>query len=120
MAILRPTSPSARRFAGLQVGCRGCRDEGYGGACSAHLCNLSQNPNTKEMEEQETPDNGILVLDPAQKQHSGDYQCQSLDLEDMTSLSSETQELLVNCEGLGPRTGGPGWVKMGLALSCPG
>uniref|UniRef100_H0W3A3 Cell surface glycoprotein MUC18 n=2 Tax=Cavia porcellus TaxID=10141 RepID=H0W3A3_CAVPO len=61
-----------------------------------HFTISKKNPNTKEMEEQETPDNGILVLDPAQKQHSGDYQCQSLDLEDMTSLSSETQELLVN------------------------
>ncbi|XP_048199944.1 cell surface glycoprotein MUC18 [Perognathus longimembris pacificus] len=55
-----------------------------------------QNPGTQEMEEVRTPDNGILILDPAQKQHSGLYECQGLDLETMISLPSAPQELLVN------------------------
>ncbi|XP_041494479.1 cell surface glycoprotein MUC18 isoform X2 [Microtus oregoni] len=55
-----------------------------------------QNPNTGEMEEETTDENGILVLEPAQRQHSGLYQCQSLDLETMITLSSDSQELLVN------------------------
>ncbi|KAM5245712.1 cell surface glycoprotein MUC18 [Ctenodactylus gundi] len=55
-----------------------------------------KNPGTGEMDEQETTESGVLVLEPAKKQHSGVYQCQGLDLEDMTSLSSDTQELLVN------------------------
>ncbi|KFO31048.1 Cell surface glycoprotein MUC18 [Fukomys damarensis] len=61
-----------------------------------HFTINKKNPSTGEMEEQETPDNGILVLEPAQKQHSGVYQCQGLDLEDITSLSSDTEKLLVN------------------------
>ncbi|XP_026635229.1 cell surface glycoprotein MUC18 isoform X2 [Microtus ochrogaster] len=55
-----------------------------------------QNPNTGEIEEETTDENGILVLEPAQRQHSGLYQCQSLDLETMITLSSDSQELLVN------------------------
>ncbi|XP_057624521.1 cell surface glycoprotein MUC18 isoform X1 [Chionomys nivalis] len=55
-----------------------------------------QNPNTGEMEEETTDENGILVLEPAQRQHRGLYQCQSLDLETMITLSSDPQELLVN------------------------
>ncbi|OBS58515.1 hypothetical protein A6R68_10380 [Neotoma lepida] len=55
-----------------------------------------QNSNTGEMEEVTTDENGILSLEPAQKQHSGLYQCQSLDLETMITLLSDTQELLVN------------------------
>lgn len=49
-------------------------------------------------------DTGTLVLESAQKEHSGLYQCQGLDLETMASLLSDQQELLVNCEG----PGGPG------------
>lgn len=64
------------------------------------FCTL-QNSRTGEMEEETTDENGILFLEPAQKQHSGLYQCQSLDLETMTTLSSDPQELLVNCEALG-------------------
>lgn len=77
---------------------------------------LSQNSSTGEMEEEATDENGILFLEPAQKQHSGLYQCQSLDLETMVPLSSDPQELLVNCEALGwvqPGAGGNRW-------SCPG
>ncbi|KAM4827932.1 cell surface glycoprotein MUC18 [Thomomys bottae] len=55
-----------------------------------------QNPSTREMEEEGTLDNGILILDPAQKQHSGLYECQSMDFETMIPLSSDPQELLVN------------------------
>ena len=72
------------------------------GGVSAHPLVLSQNPNTGEMEEETTDENGILVLEPALRQHSGLYQCQSLDLETMITLSSDSQELLVNCET-------PGW-----------
>uniref|UniRef100_A0A8C6RVE4 Cell surface glycoprotein MUC18 n=1 Tax=Nannospalax galili TaxID=1026970 RepID=A0A8C6RVE4_NANGA len=55
-----------------------------------------QNASTREMEEKTTNENGILSLQPAQKQHSGLYQCQSLDLETMITLSSDPQELVVN------------------------
>uniref|UniRef100_A0A8C9Q944 Melanoma cell adhesion molecule n=1 Tax=Spermophilus dauricus TaxID=99837 RepID=A0A8C9Q944_SPEDA len=55
-----------------------------------------QNPSTREMEEERSTDNGLLVLEPAQKQHSGLYECQGLDLETMIPLLSEPQELLVN------------------------
>lgn len=68
------------------------------GGVSAYPLVLPQNPNTGEMEEETTDENGILVLEPAQRQHSGLYQCQSLDLETMITLSSDSQELLVNCE----------------------
>ncbi|XP_023576928.1 cell surface glycoprotein MUC18 isoform X2 [Octodon degus] len=61
-----------------------------------HFTISKKDLSTGEMEEQETTDNGILVLDPAEKQHSGVYQCHGLDLEDTTSLSSDTQNLLVN------------------------
>lgn len=75
-------------------------------AHAAHPLALPQNPSTQEMEEKATEDNGVLVLESARKEHSGLYQCQGLDLETMASLPSEQQELLVNCEGPGPRTGG--------------
>lgn len=68
---------------------------------SAYPFILSQNLSTKEMEEETTDDNGVLVLARAQKEHSGLYECQGLDLETMASLLSGQQELLVNCEGLG-------------------
>lgn len=58
------------------------------------------------MEEETTNDNGILVLEPAQKEHSGLYECQGLDLETTASLQSDQQELLVNCEGLGAQGSG--------------
>ncbi|XP_037697649.1 cell surface glycoprotein MUC18 isoform X3 [Choloepus didactylus] len=60
-----------------------------------HFSISKQNPRTGEMEEENTNDNGILVLEPAQKEHSGLYECQGLDLDTMQSLS-EKQELLVN------------------------
>ncbi|XP_012585068.1 PREDICTED: cell surface glycoprotein MUC18 isoform X2 [Condylura cristata] len=60
-----------------------------------HFSISKQNPSTKEMEEQAAGDNGILVLEPAQKEHSGLYECQGLDLETTISLSDQ-QELLVN------------------------
>ncbi|XP_076432199.1 cell surface glycoprotein MUC18 isoform X3 [Peromyscus maniculatus bairdii] len=61
-----------------------------------HFTINKQNSSTGEMEEEATDENGILFLEPAQKQHSGLYQCQSLDLETMVTLSSDLQELLVN------------------------
>uniref|UniRef100_A0A5F9CD55 Cell surface glycoprotein MUC18 n=1 Tax=Oryctolagus cuniculus TaxID=9986 RepID=A0A5F9CD55_RABIT len=61
-----------------------------------HFSINKQNPGTSEMEEEATTDNGILVLESAQKEHSGLYECQGLDLETMISLSSERHELLVN------------------------
>lgn len=75
-------------------------------AHSAHLSPLPQNLSTKEVEEMTPEDNGVLVLESAQKEHSGLYQCQGLDLETMASLLSDQQELLVNCEGPGARDGG--------------
>uniref|UniRef100_A0A8C7EJM1 Melanoma cell adhesion molecule n=1 Tax=Neovison vison TaxID=452646 RepID=A0A8C7EJM1_NEOVI len=62
----------------------------------AHLSPLPQNLSTKEVEEMTPEDNGVLVLESAQKEHSGLYQCQGLDLETMASLLSDQQELLVN------------------------
>uniref|UniRef100_A0A8D1S7X7 Cell surface glycoprotein MUC18 n=1 Tax=Sus scrofa TaxID=9823 RepID=A0A8D1S7X7_PIG len=61
-----------------------------------HFSISKQNLSTKEMEEESTDDNGILVLEPAQKEHSGLYECQGLDLETTVSLLSDQQELLVN------------------------
>ncbi|XP_036049843.1 cell surface glycoprotein MUC18 isoform X3 [Onychomys torridus] len=61
-----------------------------------HFTINKQNSSTGEMEEEATDENGILFLEPAQKRHSGFYQCQSLDLETMVPLSSDPQELLVN------------------------
>ncbi|XP_021515065.1 cell surface glycoprotein MUC18 isoform X1 [Meriones unguiculatus] len=61
-----------------------------------HFTINKQNSSTGEMEEETTDENGILSLEPAQKHHSGLYQCQSLDLETTTILSSDPQELLVN------------------------
>ncbi|XP_037361336.1 cell surface glycoprotein MUC18 isoform X1 [Talpa occidentalis] len=60
-----------------------------------HFSISKQNLSTREMEEETTLDNGILILEPAQKEHSGLYECQGLDLETTTSLSDQ-QELLVN------------------------
>ena len=88
--------------------------------CSDHTFVLSQNLNTREMEEERTDDNGVLVLDPAQKEHSGSYECQGLDLETTTSLQSDRQELVVNCEGLGAQDRGTRLGREGIqpALSC--
>ncbi|XP_004385683.1 cell surface glycoprotein MUC18 [Trichechus manatus latirostris] len=62
---------------------------------SPHFTISKQNPSTMEMEEKATDHNGLLVLEPAQKEHSGLYECQGLDLDTMVSLSDQ-QELLVN------------------------
>lgn len=77
---------------------------------------LPQNPSTGEMEEESTDENGLLSLEPAQKHHSGLYQCQSLDLETTTPLSSDPLELLVNCKALGWRFR---LGKEGSGSSCP-
>ncbi|XP_055129449.1 cell surface glycoprotein MUC18 isoform X2 [Symphalangus syndactylus] len=61
-----------------------------------HFSISKQNPSTREAEEETTNDNGVLVLEPARKEHSGLYECQGLDLDTMISLPSEPQELLVN------------------------
>ncbi|XP_047549750.1 cell surface glycoprotein MUC18 isoform X1 [Lutra lutra] len=61
-----------------------------------HFTISKQNLSTKEVEEMTPEDNGVLVLESAQKEHSGLYQCQGLDLETMASLLSDQQELLVN------------------------
>ncbi|XP_021573350.1 cell surface glycoprotein MUC18 [Carlito syrichta] len=61
-----------------------------------HFSISKQNPSTREVEEETTIETGILVLEPARKEHSGLYECQGLDLDTMLSLSSEPQELLVN------------------------
>lgn len=61
-----------------------------------HFSISKQNLSTREMEEEATNDNGVLVLEPAQKEHSGLYECQGLDLETTASLQSDQQELLVN------------------------
>ncbi|XP_031201432.1 cell surface glycoprotein MUC18 isoform X1 [Mastomys coucha] len=61
-----------------------------------HFTINKKNPSTGEMEEESTDENGLLSLEPAQKHHSGLYQCQSLDLETTTPLSSDPLELLVN------------------------
>ncbi|XP_007934624.1 cell surface glycoprotein MUC18 [Orycteropus afer afer] len=60
-----------------------------------HFSISKQNLSTMEMEEMTTDHNGLLVLEPAQKEHSGLYECQGLDLDTMVSLSDQ-QELLVN------------------------
>lgn len=91
---------------------------GAGGAPSRpHAFVLSQNSSTGEMEEITTSENGILSLAPAQKHHSGLYQCQSLELETSVILSSDPQELLVNCEALGWRFS---LGTRGNWLSCQG
>lgn len=82
-----------------------------------HSSVFPQNPNTGEMDEERTDENGLLSLEPAQKHHSGLYQCQSLDLETMITLSSDPLELLVNCEALRWRLG---LGKGGTGSSCPG
>ncbi|KAL1781579.1 cell surface glycoprotein MUC18 isoform X1 [Sigmodon hispidus] len=61
-----------------------------------HFTINKENSITGEMEEIITDENGILALEPAQRQHNGLYQCQSLDLETTITLSSDPQELLVN------------------------
>lgn len=77
---------------------------------------LPQDPSTGEMEEESTDENGLLSLEPAEKHHSGLYQCQSLDLETTITLSSDPLELLVNCEALGWMDAGSVWAKGELAL----
>jgi hypothetical protein len=71
------------------------------------------------MEEERTSDNGILVLEPAQKQHSGLYECQGLDLEAMIPLLSDPQELLVNCEELRAQDQGARLGKEGMGSALP-
>ncbi|XP_030695036.2 cell surface glycoprotein MUC18 isoform X1 [Globicephala melas] len=61
-----------------------------------HFSIGKQNLSTREMEEERTDDNGVLVLEPARKEHSGLYECQGLDLESTASLLSDQQELVVN------------------------
>lgn len=93
---------------------RGPWAAGLAGGPSAHPPALPQNLGTKEMEEMTPEDNGALVLESAQKGHSGLYQCQGLDLETMASLLSDPQELLVNCEGPGAQDKGAragGWQE---------
>ncbi|DAA22197.1 cell surface glycoprotein MUC18 precursor [Bos taurus] len=86
---------------------------------SDHAFILSQNLHTREMEEERTDDNGVLVLDPAQKEHSGRYECQGLDLETTTSLQSDQQELVVNCEGLGAQDRGARLGQEGIQSALP-
>ncbi|XP_054448540.1 cell surface glycoprotein MUC18 isoform X1 [Pteronotus mesoamericanus] len=61
-----------------------------------HFSISKQNLSTREVVEETTNDNGVLVLESAHKEHSGLYECQGLDLETMASLLSGQQELLVN------------------------
>ena len=63
------------------------------------------------------PNSGIL--DPAQKEHSGRYECQGLDLETTTSLQSDQQELVVNCEGLGAQDRGARLGQEGIQSALP-
>ncbi|XP_003418238.2 cell surface glycoprotein MUC18 [Loxodonta africana] len=60
-----------------------------------HFIISKQNPSTMEMEEKATDHDGLLVLEPARKEHSGLYECQGLDLDTTVSLMDQ-QELLVN------------------------
>ncbi|XP_006895685.1 PREDICTED: cell surface glycoprotein MUC18 [Elephantulus edwardii] len=60
-----------------------------------HFSISKQNHSTMEMEEEKSDQDGILVLEPARKEHSGLYECQGLDFNNMGSLSDQ-QELLVN------------------------
>lgn len=55
-----------------------------------------QNFSIREVEEEIINDNGVLVLEFVQKEYSGFYECQGLDLDIMILLLSELQELLVN------------------------
>lgn len=57
-----------------------------------------QDPSTGEPVEEATDDDGVLVLAPARREHSGRYQCQGLDLESTASLLSDPQELQVDCK----------------------
>lgn len=123
--------PSARlhyQQAGSEGAWRVCRGTGKeadtaAGGVSAHPLVLSQNPSTGETEEKRTDENGILILEPAQRQHSGLYRCHSLDLETMITLSSDPQELLVNCEALGwrfsLRRGGAGGPAQADTFTMP-
>ncbi|XP_066227835.1 cell surface glycoprotein MUC18 isoform X1 [Saccopteryx leptura] len=61
-----------------------------------HFSISKQNPSTREVVEETVNDDGVLVLEPAQKEHSGLYECQGLDLETTASLLSDQRELLVN------------------------
>ncbi|KAM8817578.1 cell surface glycoprotein MUC18 isoform 2-T2 [Rhynchonycteris naso] len=61
-----------------------------------HFSISKQNPSTREVVEETADDDGVLVLEPAQKEHSGLYECQGLDLETTASLLSDQRELLVN------------------------
>ena len=86
---------------------------------SAHPCILSQNLSTREVMEETADDNGILVLKSAHKEHSGLYECQGLDLETMALLSSDQQELLVNCERLRAQYRGTRLRQEGICPPCP-
>lgn len=86
---------------------------------STHPCILSQNLSTREVMEEAVDDNGVLVLKSAHKEHSGLYECQGLDLETMALLSSDQQELLVNCEELRAQYRGTGLWQKGICPPCP-
>lgn len=61
-----------------------------------HFSLSKQDPRTRETVEETTDDDGVLVLAPARREHSGRYQCQGLDLESTASLLSAQQELRVD------------------------
>lgn len=73
-----PTSASSSRCGALCSGWRRACRSGWRSALITQPS--SQNLNTREMEEEGQDDNGVLVLGPAQKEHSGRYECQGLDL----------------------------------------
>ncbi|XP_004456320.1 cell surface glycoprotein MUC18 [Dasypus novemcinctus] len=60
-----------------------------------HFSISKKNHTTGEMEEESTDEDGVLVLEPARKEHSGLYECQGLDLDTMQSLTAK-EKLLVN------------------------
>lgn len=70
---------------------------------SDHAFILSQNLHTREMEEERTDDNGVLVLDPAQKEHSGRYEPDRA-----PGLRAQTF-----CSGLYPDTSPATWMTPG-------
>lgn len=86
------------------------------------LTPLRQDPRTRETVEETTDDDGVLVLAPARREHSGRYQCQGLDLESTASLLSAQQELRVDCErgrAAGRAAGGPSTPRWPTRLLCP-
>ncbi|XP_036279003.1 cell surface glycoprotein MUC18 isoform X1 [Pipistrellus kuhlii] len=61
-----------------------------------HFSLSKQDPGTLELVEERTLEDGVLVLAPARREHSGRYQCQGLDLESSASLLSAPRELRVD------------------------